>query len=47
MGGLQCVVNRNDGVIKDTLIRGQVAFENDTPTGLLGKRVMGRFLAWG
>jgi N-acyl-D-aspartate/D-glutamate deacylase len=45
MGGLQRVVNRNDGVIKCTLIHGQVAFENDTPSALLGKRAMGRFLA--
>lgn len=43
MGGMQRVVNRNDGVIKYTLIRGQVAFENDTPSPLLGKQPMGRF----
>ncbi|MEO6102554.1 MAG: amidohydrolase family protein, partial [Pseudoxanthomonas sp.] len=47
MGGLQRVVNRNDGVIKYTLIRGQVAFENDMPSPALGKQVMGRFLARG
>lgn len=47
MGGLQRVVNRNDGVIKYTLIRGQTAFENDTPSPLLGKQAMGRFLARG
>jgi N-acyl-D-aspartate/D-glutamate deacylase len=45
MGGLQRVVNRNDGVIKCTLIAGQVAFENDAPSPLLGKHAMGRFLA--
>ena len=45
MGGLQRVVNRNDGVIRCTLIRGELAFENDTPSALLGKRAMGRFLA--
>ncbi len=47
MGGLQRVVNRNDGVIKYTLIRGQVAFENDIASALLGKQAMGRFLARG
>ncbi len=47
MGGLQRVVNRNDGVIKYTLIRGQVAFENDMPSPALGKQAMGRFLARG
>lgn len=45
MGGLQRVVNRNDGVIRCTLICGQAAFENDTPSPLLGKQPMGRFLA--
>ncbi|SFL11361.1 N-acyl-D-amino-acid deacylase family protein [Rhodanobacter glycinis] len=45
MGGLQRVVNRNDGVIRCTLIRGQLAFENDTPSPLLGRQAMGRFLA--
>ena len=45
MGGLQRVVNRNDGVIKYTLIGGEVAFENDMPSTLLGKQAMGRFLA--
>lgn len=45
MGGLQRVVNRNDGVVRSVLIRGQVAFENDTPSPLLGKQAMGHFLA--
>ncbi len=45
MGGLQRVVNRNDGVIRCVLIRGQVAFENDTPSPMLGTQAMGRFLA--
>lgn len=45
MGGLQRVVNRNDGVIKCTLIRGQIAFENDTPSPQFGKHALGRFLA--
>ncbi|TAM13789.1 MAG: N-acyl-D-glutamate amidohydrolase [Rhodanobacter sp.] len=45
MGGLQRVVNRNDGVIRCTLIRGQLAFENDTPSPRLGRQAMGRFLA--
>lgn len=45
MGGLQRVVNRNGGVVGCTLIRGQVAFENDTPSPQLGKQATGRFLA--
>ncbi len=47
MGGLQRVVNRNDGVIKYTLIAGQVAFENDIPSPWLGQQAMGRFLPRG
>lgn len=45
LGGMQRVVNRNDGVVKATVIRGQVAFENDVPSPALGKQHgFGRFL---
>jgi hypothetical protein len=42
---MQRVVNRNDGVVKATVIRGQVAFENDVSPLVLGKQHgFGRFL---
>ena len=45
MGGLRRVVNRNDGVIKATLINGQMAFENDQPSPALGVQAQfGRFI---
>jgi N-acyl-D-aspartate/D-glutamate deacylase len=45
MGGLRRVVNRNDGVIKATIINGQVAFENDQPSAALGvQQQFGRFV---
>jgi N-acyl-D-aspartate/D-glutamate deacylase len=45
MGGMQRVVNRNDGVVKATIINGNVAFENDVPSPELGRlRRFGRFL---
>lgn len=45
MGGLRRMVNRNDGVIKATLINGQIAFENDRPHLALGvTRQFGRFI---
>ena len=45
LGGLRRVVNRNDGIIKATLINGQVAWADDAPSPDLGKaRHFGRFL---
>ena len=45
LGGLQRVVNRHDGVVKATVIRGEIAFENDQPHPALGKdKRFGRFL---
>ncbi len=45
MGGLMRVVNRHDGVIKATVINGQMAFENDVINPRLGKEHgFGRFL---
>ena len=45
MGGLRRVVNRNDGVIKATLINGQFAFENDQAHPALGVQAQfGRFI---
>lgn len=45
LGGMQRVVNRNDGVVKATIINGQVAFENDRPDPELGVVArFGRFL---
>lgn len=45
MGGLQRVVNRNDRVIKATIINGQIAFENDQANPTLGvERQFGRFI---
>ena len=46
MGGLRRVVNRNDGVIKATIINGQIAFENDQASPALGvAKQFGRFIA--
>jgi N-acyl-D-aspartate/D-glutamate deacylase len=46
MGGLRRVVNRSDGVVKATLINGNVAVRNDVPSPRLGKeKVFGRYLA--
>ncbi|RXV64416.1 N-acyl-D-glutamate amidohydrolase [Burkholderia stabilis] len=45
MGGMKRVVNRNDGVVKATIISGNVAFADDTASPDLGKvRRYGRFL---
>jgi N-acyl-D-aspartate/D-glutamate deacylase len=45
LGGMRRVVNRNDGVVKATVIHGNVAFENDVPAPDLGRvRRYGRFL---
>lgn len=45
LGGMQRVVNRNDGIVKATVINGNLAFENDVPALDLGRtRRFGRFL---
>lgn len=45
LGGMPRVVNRNDGVVKATIINGNVAFERDRPSPDLGKvRKFGGFL---
>ena len=46
MGGIKRVVNRNDGVVRATIINGQIAFENDIASPVLGQaRRFGSFLA--
>lgn len=46
MGGMKRVVNRNDGIVKATVINGQVAFENDQASPALGvRKQFGRFIA--
>lgn len=45
LGGMRRVVNRNDGVVKATLINGQIAFEDDRAAADLGAtRRFGGFL---
>jgi len=45
LGGLHRVVNRNDGVVKATLINGRIAFADDQAAAELGRaRGFGRFL---
>jgi N-acyl-D-aspartate/D-glutamate deacylase len=45
LGDMVRVVNRNDGIVKATLINGNLAFEGDVPSTDLGKvRRFGRFL---
>lgn len=45
MGGISRVVNRNDGVIKCTIINGEIAFKNDVQNPALGQQKgFGRFL---
>jgi len=45
LGGLRRVVNRNDGVVKATLINGRIAFADDQAAAELGRaRGFGRFL---
>ncbi|MEL4177399.1 N-acyl-D-amino-acid deacylase family protein [Roseateles sp. PN1] len=45
MGGMQRMVNRNDGIIKVTVINGHIAFEDDKPHPELGRAPgFGRFL---
>jgi len=45
LGGLRRVVNRNDGVVKATIINGRIAFANDQPAPGLGREPgFGRFL---
>jgi hypothetical protein len=48
MGGLRRVVNRSDGVVKATLINGNLAFRNDVASPELGRvKKFGRYLARG
>ncbi|NQD36769.1 amidohydrolase family protein [Permianibacter sp. IMCC34836] len=45
LGGLPRVVNRSDGVVKATIINGQIAFEHDQPAPELGwVRKFGEFI---
>ncbi|GAB2488932.1 N-acyl-D-amino-acid deacylase family protein [Arenimonas alkanexedens] len=45
LGDMQRVVNRNDGLVKATIINGRVAFEDDRPSPALGRDGgFGRFM---